>query len=214
MRYHLFMICCMGIGMGDMLVREFGEYKPEAHKFGRVELCTFSAALKREIFPKLREAMEGLRLRIPTDAALRTDLSAMQQVCSGGQFSYEAPRTKDGHSDRCTAAALCGRVRARLLVCMWVSFPAQPRARAIGMGGTMPGMYEVRITIYEFQALHACACRRERKDSANEEIPQENNKPIACTSFGRDASRICPQRGGGVVLAPGAEYAGAAGAAQ
>lgn len=106
--------CCMdytgmGIGMGDMLVREFGEYKTEAHKFGRVELCTFSAALKREIFPKLREAMEGCRLRIPADPALRTDLSAMQQVCSGGQFSYEAPRTKDGHSDRCTAAALCVR---------------------------------------------------------------------------------------------------------
>lgn len=109
--------CCMdytgmGIGMGDMLVREFGEYKPEAHKFGRVELCTFSAALKREIFPKLREAMEACRLRIPTDPALRTDLSAMQQVCSGGQFSYEAPRTKDGHSDRCTAAALCVRAGA------------------------------------------------------------------------------------------------------
>lgn len=109
--------CCMdytgmGIGMGDMLVREFGEYKPEAHKFGRVELCTFSAAFKREIFPKLREAMEGCRLRIPTDPALRTDLSAMQQVCSGGQFSYEAPRTKDGHSDRCTAAALCVRAGA------------------------------------------------------------------------------------------------------
>lgn len=106
--------CCMdytgmGIGMGDMLAREFGEYKPEAHKFGRVELCTFSASFKREIFPKLREAMEGCRLRIPADPALRTDLSAMQQVCSGGQFSYEAPRTKDGHSDRCTAAALCVR---------------------------------------------------------------------------------------------------------
>ena len=106
--------CCMdytgmGIGMGDMLVREFGEYKPEAHRFGRVELCTFSASFKREIFPKLREAMEGCRLRIPTNAELRTDLSAMQQVCSGGQFSYEAPRTKDGHSDRCTAAALCVR---------------------------------------------------------------------------------------------------------
>ena len=109
--------CCMdytgmGIGMGDMLVREFGEYKPESHRFGRVELCTFSASFKREIFPKLREAMEGCRLRIPTNAELRTDLSAMQQVCSGGQFSYEAPRTKDGHSDRCTAAALCVRAGA------------------------------------------------------------------------------------------------------
>ena len=117
--------CCMdytgmGIGMGDMLVREFGEYKPEAHKFGRVELCTFSASFKREIFPKLREAMESCRLRIPTDAALRTDLSAMQQVCSGGQFSYEAPRTKDGHSDRCTAAALCVRAGEGVAACLHV----------------------------------------------------------------------------------------------
>lgn len=117
--------CCMdytgmGIGMGDMLVREFGEYKPEAHKFGRVELCTFSAAFKREIFPKLREAMEACRLRIPADPALRTDLSAMQQVCSGGQFSYEAPRTKDGHSDRCTAAALCVRAGEGAAACLHV----------------------------------------------------------------------------------------------
>lgn len=117
--------CCMdytgmGIGMGDMLVREFGEYKPEAHRFGRVELCTFSASFKREIFPKLREAMEGCRLRIPTNAELRTDLSAMQQVCSGGQFSYEAPRTKDGHSDRCTAAALCVRAGEGAPACLHV----------------------------------------------------------------------------------------------
>lgn len=138
--------CCMdytgmGIGMGDMLVREFGEYKPEAHKFGRVELCTFSAALKREIFPKLREAMEGLRLRIPADPALRTDLSAMQQVCSGGQFSYEAPRTKDGHSDRCTAAALCVRAGEGAAACLHVGILPRSAPRigsARGWSVTMP----------------------------------------------------------------------------
>lgn len=131
--------CCMdytgmGIGMGDILAREFGEYKPEAHKFGRVELCTFSASFKREIFPKLREAMEACRLRIPTNAELRTDLSAMQQVCSGGQFSYEAPRTKDGHSDRCTAAALCVRAGEGAPPCLHVGVvpraPAPPAAGA------------------------------------------------------------------------------------
>ena len=126
--------CCMdytgmGIGMGDMLVREFGEYKPEAHRFGRVELCTFSAALKREIFPKLREAMEACRLRIPVDPVLRTDLSAMQQVCSGGQFSYEAPRTKDGHSDRCTAAALCVRAGSGAAPCLHVGVIARTAPR-------------------------------------------------------------------------------------
>ena len=138
--------CCMdytgmGIGMGDMLVREFGEYKPEAHRFGRVELCTFSASFKREIFPKLREAMEGCRLRIPTDPALRTDLSAMQQVCSGGQFSYEAPRTKDGHSDRCTAAALCVRAGEGTPPCLHVGVVPRSAPRtgsARGWSNSMP----------------------------------------------------------------------------
>lgn len=138
--------CCMdytgmGIGMGDMLVREFGEYKPEAHRFGRVELCTFSASFKREIFPKLREAMEDCRLRIPTDPALRTDLSAMQQVCSGGQFSYEAPRTKDGHSDRCTAAALCVRAGEGAPPCLHVGVVPRSAPRtgsARGWSNSMP----------------------------------------------------------------------------
>lgn len=152
--------CCMdytgmGIGMGDMLVREFGEYKPEAHKFGRVELCTFSAALKREIFPKLREAMEGLRLRIPADPALRTDLSAMQQVCSGGQFSYEAPRTKDGHSDRCTAAALCVRAGAGAgNVPLPGRLSTGLRARRKGRRNHIAGgirNYKLRSTNYEFK---------------------------------------------------------------
>lgn len=138
--------CCMdftgmGIGMGDMLAREFGEYKPEAHKFGRVELCTFSAAFKREIFPKLREAMEACRLRIPADPALRTDLSAMQQVCSSGQFSYEAPRTKDGHSDRCTAAALCVRAGEGAAPCLHVGVVPRSATRtgsARGWSNSMP----------------------------------------------------------------------------
>ncbi len=102
----------LGIGLGDMLAREFGEYKPDAHLFGRVELCRFSAALKCEIFPRLRESMEACRLRIPRDEALRADLAAMAQTVTAGGYSYEAPRTKDGHSDRCTAAALAVRAAA------------------------------------------------------------------------------------------------------
>lgn len=152
--------CCMdytgmGIGMGDMLVREFGEYKPEAHKFGRVELCTFSAALKREIFPKLREVMEACRLRIPADPALRTDLSAMQQVCSGGQFSYEAPRTKDGHSDRCTAAALCVRAgegvgNVPLPGRLSTGTRDRRKGRRNHIGGGIRN-YKLRSTNYEFK---------------------------------------------------------------
>jgi hypothetical protein len=33
----------------------------------------------------------------------------MQQVVSNGSFNYEAPRTAQGHSDRCTALALAVR---------------------------------------------------------------------------------------------------------
>jgi len=33
----------------------------------------------------------------------------MQQVISNGSFSYKAPRTDAGHSDRCTALALAVR---------------------------------------------------------------------------------------------------------
>ncbi len=102
----------LGIGIGDMLVRDFGEYKPEAHKFGKIERCTFSPKLKQEIFPRLREEMEAVRLRIPRDEALRSDLSAMSQVVTAGGYSYEAPRTREGHSDRCTAAALAVRAAA------------------------------------------------------------------------------------------------------
>lgn len=106
--------CCLdytgqGIGLGDFLASKFGVYDPKNHKYGKMELCTFTPALKRQIFPKLRDAMEGALLRIPADAAIRTDFAAMQQTCRGGDYSYESVRTRDGHSDRCTAAALSVR---------------------------------------------------------------------------------------------------------
>lgn len=99
-----------GIGLGDYLVRKFGEWKPEAHKFGKIELCTFTANFKREIFPKLRRAFEApVKLRVPVSTAVREDLHAMKQIVRNGQYSYEAPRTAEGHSDRCTALALALR---------------------------------------------------------------------------------------------------------
>lgn len=100
----------MGVGLADALVAEFGVYAPAQHEFGIVEPCSFSASFKCEIFPLLRTAMEAQRLRLPLgDNALRMDFAAMEQVIVSGGYSYEAPRTKDGHSDRCTAAALCVR---------------------------------------------------------------------------------------------------------
>lgn len=100
-----------GIGLGDFIVKEFGEWSPSSHKMGKVELCNFSAPFKRLLFPPLHQRFESpCRVRIPAgDAELRNDLFAMQQVVKGGAFYYDSPRTKDGHSDRCVALALCNR---------------------------------------------------------------------------------------------------------
>lgn len=99
-----------GIGMGDYLVEEFGEWNPAQHKFGKIELCTFTTKFKRELFPNLRMAFEAPTiLRIPVSVEVREDLHAMMQIVKNGEYSYAAPRTAEGHSDRCTALALCVR---------------------------------------------------------------------------------------------------------
>ena len=99
-----------GIGLGDFLAKEFGQYKPDSHQFGKIELCTFTVKFKREMFPKLRRAFEApTRIRIPIDREVREDLHAMHQTVHNGEYNYWAPRTREGHSDRCTAAALAIR---------------------------------------------------------------------------------------------------------
>lgn len=99
-----------GIGLGDYLVKEFGEWDPESHHFGKIELCTFTVGLKREMFPKLRRAFEApVKLRIPISRAVREDLHEMRQIVKNGEYTYSAPHTAEGHSDRCTALALAWR---------------------------------------------------------------------------------------------------------
>jgi phage FluMu gp28-like protein len=98
-----------GVGLGDLFVKDpaIGEWNPEGHKFGKVELCTFTAPFKREMFPKFRRTFEApTKIRVPISRAVREDLHAMQQVITNGQYNYWAPRTREGHSDRCTAGAL------------------------------------------------------------------------------------------------------------
>ena len=109
--------CCYdytgpGIGLGDYLVKEpgLGRWDPEAHLFGKIELCTFTSGFKREIFPKLRRSFEApTKLRIPISIEIREDLHAMQQIIRNAEYNYAAPRTALGHSDRCTALALAIR---------------------------------------------------------------------------------------------------------
>lgn len=99
-----------GIGLGDYLGKTFGLYDPAAHKFGKLELCTFTTPFKRELFPRLRRCFEApVTVRIPADDAVREDLHQMQQLVSGGEYTYAAPHTAEGHSDRCTALALAVR---------------------------------------------------------------------------------------------------------
>jgi len=101
-----------GIGFGDYAVKEFGvgEWKPEEHSFGRLELFKFTPRSKRSLFPTLRRKFEApCKIRIPISRMVREDLHAMQQVVTGGEYNYWAARTKEGHSDRCTALALAVR---------------------------------------------------------------------------------------------------------
>jgi phage FluMu gp28-like protein len=108
-----------GIGLGDYMVKRpgVGQWKPAEHKMGKVELCTFTAGFKRELFPKLRRAFEApTKLRIPISTVIREDLHEMKQVISNGEYNYWAPRTKAGHSDRCTALALAVRAAGDELV--------------------------------------------------------------------------------------------------
>ena len=99
-----------GVGMGDYLVKEFGEYNPAKHLFGKVELVTFSQTSKVDLFSKLRMAFESKSLRVPVSRTIREDLHSMQRVVSNnGGISYRAPHTEDGHADRCTALALAIR---------------------------------------------------------------------------------------------------------
>jgi phage FluMu gp28-like protein len=101
-----------GVGMGDQLVREFGEWNPDKHLFGKIELCTFTNALKVDIFSKLRMAFESVALRVPVSRVHREDLHSMQRVTTAnGSVTYRAPHTSDGHADRCTALALMLRAK-------------------------------------------------------------------------------------------------------
>jgi phage FluMu gp28-like protein len=121
-----------GVGLGDLLVQSFGEYDPAKHRFGKVELCTFSQALKCEIFPRLRSAAESKRLGIPVSRVIREDLHSVHRVTTAtGGITYRAPMTDDGHADRCTALALAVRAASFAGVPGRISVPASQRTAAL-----------------------------------------------------------------------------------
>lgn len=99
-----------GIGMGDYLVKEFGQYHPATHRHGKIELITFTNTLKVDLFAKLRMAFEQRTLRVPIDRDVREDLHSIQRITTpSGNITYRAPRNADGHADRASALALVHR---------------------------------------------------------------------------------------------------------
>jgi phage FluMu gp28-like protein len=102
-----------GVGIGDLLVEAFREWKPTEHKWGKVELFNFSGTSKNELLSRLRTNFERQRLRVPVDRVIREDLHSMcRQVSASGNITYRAPQTEDGHADRLTALALAELARA------------------------------------------------------------------------------------------------------
>ncbi len=98
-----------GVGMGDYLVKEFGENDPEKHRWGKIQLCTFTSALKVEMFSKLRMEFESRLLGIPVSRVIREDLHSVNRVATSGGVTYRAAHTADGHADYATALALAVR---------------------------------------------------------------------------------------------------------
>jgi phage FluMu gp28-like protein len=99
-----------GIGLGDMLIKEFGEYDPKKHQFGKVELCTMSNELVCDIYTKLRNAFDRHALGVPVNRAFREDLHSVYRTSTpGGRVTYCAPHLAGSHADRCSGLALANR---------------------------------------------------------------------------------------------------------
>jgi phage FluMu gp28-like protein len=102
-----------GVGLGDYLVKEFGEWNPAKHLYGKVELCTFSQTLKQEIFSKLRMEADKRMLGVPVSRVIREDLHSVHRITTAsGNITYSAPLVDGSHADRCTALALAVRARS------------------------------------------------------------------------------------------------------
>lgn len=99
-----------GVGLGDLMVDEFGEWDPDANRFGRVELCQFTNELKLDIFSKLRIQFDARTIGVPAGREIREDLHSVHRIATAqGGVTYRAPHTPGGHADRCTALALARR---------------------------------------------------------------------------------------------------------
>lgn len=96
--------CCidytgLGIGWGDDAQKQFGQY--------RIELVTFTGAVKETLAYPVRGGMEDRKLRIPYQPEIRSDLRAVtKSVTPSGNIRFTAERSENGHADRFWALAL------------------------------------------------------------------------------------------------------------
>ena len=103
-----------GTGMGDYLVKEFGEWDPGKHKTGKIELCNFTNEFKNSLCSNMRQSFELRGVRIPVSRAVREDLHSVARVVTpSGNISYRAQYTPDGHADRAMALALAIRAASQ-----------------------------------------------------------------------------------------------------
>ena len=117
-------------------MKEFGEWDPERHRYGKIELVTFTQEKKVELFSKLRMAFERRLVGIPVSRAIREDLHSVARVTTAsGGVTYRAAHTDDGHADRATAKALAERARAAHSGPFRYRAVARPERRLTGAGG-------------------------------------------------------------------------------
>ncbi len=113
--------CCIdhkGIGsqMTERAQDRYGKYK--------VEGVEFTNGSKEEMAYALRTVMEDRTFRMPDDRVIAADFRAIRKTTtSSGNIRFEGERTKDGHSDRFWAAALCRHAKGQSRYASFVPTP-------------------------------------------------------------------------------------------
>jgi len=97
----------LGGPVSEHLAKRLGEYK--------LESVNFTNDRKRELFSRAKKAFQSRKIRIPSQANLRDDLSSVHRIVTPqGLVKFVAARSADGHADRATALALALHAAAKI----------------------------------------------------------------------------------------------------